>query len=76
MLEQDLMDGSECILEHAGTSSVFNFTEPGMQARNWAASAILTGWGAACSSAAWGSGAQTPQAAASALTPHAAASAH
>uniref|UniRef100_A0A7S3VTZ2 Intimal thickness related receptor IRP domain-containing protein n=1 Tax=Dunaliella tertiolecta TaxID=3047 RepID=A0A7S3VTZ2_DUNTE len=30
-LEQDLMDGSECILKHAGTSSVFNFTEPGMQ---------------------------------------------
>ncbi|KAF5826810.1 lung seven transmembrane receptor-domain-containing protein [Dunaliella salina] len=30
-LEQDLMDGSECILKHTGTSSVFNFTEPGMQ---------------------------------------------
>jgi len=25
------MDGSECILKHTGASSVFNFTEPGMQ---------------------------------------------
>lgn len=28
------MDGSECILKHAETSSVFNFTEPGMQVKS------------------------------------------